>query len=82
MLLITKQIITKKLKKRRARCDNQKAVDLHKEAMGLLQRGIQTKDFNKVSAANAILEHSNDLYKTGEKRKSEAEKQLPSKRRK
>ena len=56
--------------------------DLRKEAMDLLQRGIQTKDFNKVSAANAILERSNDLYKSGEKRKSEAEKKLPSKRRK
>ena len=39
-------------------------------------------DFKKVSAANAILQRSDCLFKSGEKRKSETEELLPLKRKK
>ena len=60
----------------------QVAERIRKEAMDLLQMGIEAKDFNKVSTANAILERSHSLFKTVKKRKLEAEKQLPLKRKK
>ena len=55
---------------------------LRTQAMNLIQSGMKSKDFNKVSAAKSILERSEQLYKEAEKSRKEAEKEVPRKRKK
>ena len=69
-------------KTREAKANIAEGVNMKKEGMELLKKAIQSKDFNKVSAANALLERSNELVQRGEKRMKEVEESQAKKKKK